>query len=156
MPQTHTQNKDSTESLKKNTQNQLKAKSGAESPSEENKEDLSRPNKGGRPKGAKNTLTLIQEAAKEGVMTEVLNRFDKVVDTTIRLAEEGDSTCLKILWDRVIPAQKATDGKDTPTSGGVTIVVQGTTSIRPTEEITDAQIVSEETSEIIEGDTSDN
>ena len=142
MPKTKTPNKDSTESLNANTQNQLKAKSGTESLSEEPK------NRGGRPKGAKNTLTLIQEAAKEGVMTEVLNRFDKVVDTTIRLVEEGDSTCLKILWDRVIPAQKATDGKDTPSTGGVTIVVQGTTSIRPTEEIEDA--------EVIEGDTSAN
>ena len=97
-------------------------------------------NLGGRPPGAKNTLTLLQEAAQEGIMTEVLTKFDRVVATTIQKAEEGDPTCLKILWDRVIPTQKATDGKSQKSSGGITIVVQGS-SPRITETIEDAEII---------------
>lgn len=83
-------------------------------------------NKGGRPKGSKNSLTLLQEAAKNGIMTDVLKRFQPIVDKTIKLAEDGDSTCLKILWDRVLPAMKATDGNQSQSNSGITIVVQGT------------------------------
>ncbi len=80
-------------------------------------------NKGGRPKGSKNSLTLLQEAAKNGIMTDVLKRFQPIVDKTIELAEDGDSTCLKILWDRVLPAMKATDGNQSQSNSGITIVV---------------------------------
>jgi hypothetical protein len=83
-------------------------------------------NKGGRPKGAKNTLTLLQEAAQKGIMSKVLNRFDSIVETTIKKAEEGDPTCLKILWDRTVPIQKSVDGSAKSSNSGITIVVQGT------------------------------
>ena len=100
-------------------------------------------NKGGRPKGSKNTLTLLQEAAKNGIMTDVLNRFQPIVNKTIELAEEGDSTCLKILWDRVLPAIKASDGTASQSNSGITIVVQGTKITQ--QETIDAELIEEET-----------
>jgi len=130
---TLTKNNGSTENSNENIQSQPEVSLGEleQSPPK---------NLGGRPKGAKNTLTLLQEAAQEGIMTEVMTKFDRVVATTIQKAEEGDPTCLKILWDRVIPTQKATDGKSQKSSGGITIVVQGS-SPRITETIEDAEIV---------------
>ena len=109
--------KDSIESSNESTQEVPSQNSGLTEPPR---------NKGGRPKGSKNTLTLLQEAAKNGIMTDVLNRFQPIVNKTIELAEEGDSTCLKILWDRVLPAIKASDGTASQSNSGITIVVQGT------------------------------
>jgi len=126
--------KDSIESSNESTQ---------EVPSQNN--GLTEPprNKGGRPKGSKNTLTLLQEAAKNGIMTDVLNRFQPIVNKTIELAEEGDSTCLKILWDRVLPAIKASDGTASQSNSGITIVVQGTKITQ--QETIDAELIEEET-----------
>jgi len=126
--------KDSIENSNENTQ---------EVPSQNN--GLTEPprNKGGRPKGSKNTLTLLQEAAKNGIMTDVLNRFQPIVNKTIELAEEGDSTCLKILWDRVLPAIKASDGTASQSNSGITIVVQGTKITQ--QETIDAELIEEET-----------
>lgn len=126
--------KDSIENSNENTQ---------EVPSQNN--GLTEPprNKGGRPKGSKNTLTLLQEAAKNGIMTDVLNRFQPIVNKTIELAEEGDSTCLKILWDRVLPAIKASDGTASQSNSGITIVVQGTKITQ--QETIEAELIEEET-----------
>lgn len=126
--------KDSIESSNESTQ---------EVPSQNN--GLTEPprNKGGRPKGSKNTLTLLQEAAKNGIMTDVLNRFQPIVNKTIELAEEGDSTCLKILWDRVLPAIKASDGTASQSNSGITIVVQGTKITQ--QETIEAELIEEET-----------
>lgn len=137
------QNKSFTVSSNENTQSPLKVNSGNEEQTERNV--------GGRPKGAKNTLTLLQEAATEGIMTEVLTKFDRVVKTTIAKAEEGDPTCLKILWDRVIPTQKATDGKTQKQSGGITIVVQGTQTPRIAETIENYEEVIENNEETNDG-----
>ena len=81
-------------------------------------------NLGGRPKGSKNSLTLLQEAAINGVMTKVLKNFDRIVKTTIQKAEDGDTVCLKILWDRVVTARKAVEHIYKPANHGVNIVVQ--------------------------------
>ena len=95
-------------------------------------------NLGGRPKGSKNSLTILQEAAINGVMTKVLKNFDRIVKTTIKRAEDGDTVCLKILWDRVVPARKAVEHISNPANQGVTITVQGVPKITKTEVI-DAQ-----------------
>lgn len=126
--------KDSIESLNESTQEVPSQNSGLTEPPR---------NKGGRPKGSKNTLTLLQEAAKNGIMTDVLNRFQPIVNKTIELAEEGDSTCLKILWDRVLPAIKASDGTASQSNSGITIVVQGTKITQ--QETIDAELIEEET-----------
>tara|TARA_R110000751_G_scaffold174958_1_gene281224 strand:+ start:299 stop:670 length:372 start_codon:yes stop_codon:yes gene_type:complete len=104
------------------------------------KETTTQPKKnlGGRPKGSKNSLTILQEAAVNGVMTKVLKSFDNIVKTTIKRAEDGDTVCLKILWDRVVPARKAVEHISNPANQGVTITVQGVPKITKTEVI-DAQ-----------------
>jgi hypothetical protein len=66
----------------------------------------------GRPKGSKNKLTLLREAVVEKSETLVLNEWQEVVTTTLELAKQGDTTCLKILWDRVIPSKRAIDPND--------------------------------------------
>jgi|TARA_R110000796_G_scaffold66490_2_gene152931 hypothetical protein len=126
--------KDSIESSNESTQEVPSQNSGLTEPPR---------NKGGRPKGSKNTLTLLQEAAKNGIMTDVLNRFQPIVNKTIELAEEGDSTCLKILWDRVLPAIKASDGTASQSNSGITIVVQGTKITQ--QETIEAELIEEET-----------
>jgi hypothetical protein len=71
-------------------------------------------NPAGRKKGSKNKHTLLKEAVKKEAEEMVLRKFKQIVDTTIKLAEEGDSTCLKIVWDRILPKdadKKSTDDK---------------------------------------------
>ena len=79
----------------------------------------------GRPKGGKNRLTLLREAVKHNAETLVLEEFEKVVKATLDLAKEGDSTALKIVWDRIMPSKRAieekTDGKDDKLNISITI-----------------------------------
>ena len=67
---------------------------------------------GGRPKGAKNKTTLLREAILQQAEEKVLQEFMNIVQTTVDLAHKGDTTCLKILWDRIIPAKRAIDPDD--------------------------------------------
>jgi len=52
---------------------------------------------GGRPKGAKNKVTLLREAVLANAETTVLEQWDQVVKTTLELAH------------RMVPTRKATD-----------------------------------------------
>jgi len=80
----------------------------------------------GRTKGAKGKLTLLREAVLEKAETMVLKDWEEVVQQTLTLAKEGDSTCLKILWDRVIPSKRAIDeSKSTKDKLNITINVEG-------------------------------
>lgn len=99
-------------------------------------------NKGGRPKGSKNTLTILQEAMTTRTFEEVGKDWDKIVKATVKAAQDGDSTALKILWDRVIPAKKATDGTGQSSNNGVTIVVQGAELKQP--DIIEAEVIEDE------------
>lgn len=63
----------------------------------------------GRPKGAKGKLTLLREAVLAKAENMVLDDWEEVVETTLEMAKGGDTTCLKILWDRVIPSKRAID-----------------------------------------------
>lgn len=65
--------------------------------------------KQGRKKGSKNKLTLLREAVLEKAEEMVLSDWEEVVRNTLELAKSGDTTCLKILWDRVIPSKRAID-----------------------------------------------
>ena len=71
------------------------------------KGEIGNPN--GRPKGSKNKVTLLKEAILQNAEEKVLQEFMGIVNTTIKLANEGDTTCLKILWDRIIPSKRAVD-----------------------------------------------
>jgi hypothetical protein len=65
--------------------------------------------KRGRKKGSRNKLTLLREAVLEKAEEMVLSDWEEVVENTLTLAKAGDTTCLKILWDRVIPSKRAID-----------------------------------------------
>ena len=73
-------------------------------------------NPNGRPKGSKNKLTLLRQAVLMNSEEIVLHNWETVVRKTLELAEEGDTTALKIIWDRMMPAKRAIDtthdGKD--------------------------------------------
>lgn len=92
--------------------------------SERAKRDLE--GKGGRPKGSKNKLTLLREVVLAKAENMVLDDWTDVVQTTLNMAKAGDSTCLKILWDRVIPSKRAIDSsKDGIDKMNITINVEG-------------------------------
>jgi hypothetical protein len=78
-------------------------------------EHIAKLNRNGRPKGAKGKLTLLREAVLNKAETMVLEDWEDVVATTLTLAKSGDSTALKILWDRITPSIRAVD-----TSSGAT------------------------------------
>lgn len=64
----------------------------------------------GRKKGAKGKATLLREAVLAKAENMVLEDWTEVVETTLEMAKGGDTTALKILWDRVIPSKRAVDG----------------------------------------------
>ena len=51
----------------------------------------------GRPKGVKNKSTLLKEAVLQKAEDLVMDSWEEVVKTTLDLAKEGDTSCLKIL-----------------------------------------------------------
>jgi len=80
----------------------------------------------GRPKGAKNKVTMLKQAVLLKAEELVLTNWEEVVQTTLTLAKEGDSTALKILWDRMLPSVKAVDGNNSSKDKlNITINVQG-------------------------------
>ena len=89
-------------------------------------------NPSGRPKGSKNRLTLLREAVLADAEEIVLENWEKIVRVTVQLAEAGDTTALKILWDRMIPSRKAVDNDNADRKDfGIKIIVQGM-DVRPT------------------------
>lgn len=107
-------------------------------------------NPAGRPIGAKNKHTLLKETIKLEAEDFVLKKFKQIVETTCRLAEEGDSTCLKIIWDRVLPKDldEASKNKD---KMNITINIEGL-KVRQVNDI-DADIVEAEILEYVDGDS---
>ncbi len=72
----------------------------------------------GRPKGAKNKSTLFKDIIAANVEKIAGDHFERVVSKTFQMAEDGDTTCIKILWDKFYASQKAIDGE----TGGVPLV----------------------------------
>lgn len=82
-------------------------------------------NPNGRPKGVKNRKTILQERVDSALSLIILRDAPKVLRKVISMALEGDTVCLKILMDRLMPAKKAIevtgkDGKDF----GIKIIVE--------------------------------
>lgn len=65
---------------------------------------------GGRPKGSRNKVTVLREAVMAKAEDMVLKDWEDIVTATLKLAKQGDSACLKILWDRMVPAKRAEQG----------------------------------------------
>ena len=80
-------------------------------------------NPAGRPKGSKNKVTLLREAVLADCQEQLLEHFPSIVEKTIELAEKGDPTCLKLLWDRTVPARKSLSPEG-GSPGPITIVVR--------------------------------
>lgn len=73
-------------------------------------------NPAGRPKGSKNRTTLLKQAI-DGQLTEELSKdASDILQKTIELAKEGDTTCIKILMDRLMPIIRSDIGEE---KGGV-------------------------------------
>lgn len=82
-------------------------------------------NRSGRPKGVKNNKTLLQEALIQDATDIMVKEFPKIVQTAVDLAKQGDTTAMKMIFDRIIPARKAIEHNQSKGNTGVTIVVQG-------------------------------
>lgn len=65
----------------------------------------------GRPKGSKNKATVIKEAIENNMVERVEKDAISILEKTINMAKAGDTTCIKILMDRLWPTSKA-DQKD--------------------------------------------
>lgn len=103
----------------------------------ENRENASKPL--GRPKGSKNKLTLLREAVLEKAEEMVLDDWEEVVRTTLDLAKAGDTTCMKILWDRVIPSKRAVDPDAKDKNPDIVINISGLEVKRVLDEPVDAE-----------------
>ena len=86
-------------------QKQLKQRV-AQARSERAKINLS---KSGRAKGAKGKATIFKEAVLAKTEHILMSEWEDVVETTIELAKGGDTSCLKILWDKIVPSVQAID-----------------------------------------------
>lgn len=107
-------------------------------------------NPSGRPKGAKGKVTLLREAVLNDAEEMVLSSWEDLVTTTITLANQGDTTCLKILWDRVIPSKRAVDiNHNNNDKMNITINVSKLEVEEPfsEKEVIEAEIVEEDNSE---------
>lgn len=122
-------------------QRQLKERV-AQARSERAKINLS---KTGRPKGAKGKTTIFKEAVLAKTEHILMSEWEDVVETTIELAKGGDTTCLKILWDKIVPSVQAISNHENSLDKmNITINVSG---------LEVKSIVREE--EIIEGEFTD-
>lgn len=71
----------------------------------------------GRPAGAKNKATLVQEAIKQEAEDLLIKYLPQVVQEVINQASKGNMQAAKMLLDRAIPVKRAVeisgkDGKD--------------------------------------------
>jgi len=86
-------------------------------------------NKRGRPKGAKNKKTELQEALVTKSSELMVTNLNKIVDVVCQKAAEGDLTAAKMVLDRLIPVKKAVEinaGKDL--SSGIVINIEKLTA----------------------------
>lgn len=65
----------------------------------------------GRPKGSKNKTTLLKQYVENQLTEQLSVDASELLGTAIALAKAGDTTMLKVLLDRLLPARKAEDGK---------------------------------------------
>lgn len=99
-------------------------------------------NPSGRPKGSKNKTTEIKLAIENSLVERVEGEALNVLNKTIELAKAGDTTCIKILMDRLWPLDNRDKSGGTKDSSTVNIVISGL----------EASI---DTTKIIEGDRED-
>lgn len=89
----------------------------------------------GKPKGAKNKATLVQEAIKQEAEGLLIKHLPAVVEEVINQAKKGNMMAAKMLLDRAIPAKRAVEisGKDGE-DFGVKIVIENLNTYEPESE----------------------
>lgn len=98
-------------------------------------------NPGGRPKGSKNKSTLLREAMEQKVDCKLSREIPQVLDVVIRAAKSGDMSAAKMLLDRAVPVQKATDGADKGPTSGITIRIENLTAPQRDEKVIEGTTV---------------
>ena len=78
-------------------------------------------NPAGRPKGAKNRVTLMKVALELDLRTRLKHDAQEILDKAISMAKSGDQAMIKLLIDKMIPTSKAID--DEPTKERVQVVI---------------------------------
>lgn len=63
-------------------------------------------NPSGRKKGTKNKATIIREAIESNMVEHIEGEAMAVLQKTIDMAKDGDTTCIKILMDRLWPTNR--------------------------------------------------
>jgi hypothetical protein len=98
-------------------------------------------NPSGRPKGSKNKSTLLREAMEQKVDRKLSREIPQVLDVVIRAAKSGDMSAAKMLLDRAVPVQKATDGTDKSPISGLTIRIENLTAPQRDEKVIEGTTV---------------
>lgn len=80
-------------------------------------------NPAGRPKGSKNKTTLIKQAIEGEMVERLADDAMSVLEVTIQKAKEGDTGCIKLLLERLLPIRKANEDLDRVSTGGINIVI---------------------------------
>lgn len=80
-------------------------------------------NPAGRPKGSKNKATVISEAIQGKLVGQLEKDAQAILLKTIEMAKDGDTTCIKLLMDRLMPAMRAGDNAKASGVGGISITV---------------------------------
>lgn len=80
-------------------------------------------NPAGKPKGIKNKATLIKQAIEAELTEQLAYDANAILQKTIELAKGGDTTCIKILMDRLLPVMKASDNSEKGGIGNIHIHV---------------------------------
>ena len=96
-------------------------------------------NPGGRPKGTKNKLTLMQNELIDQFAGEMNKEFKAIIQTIIKEAKKGDMTAARLLMDRAIPARKAVEHYGAKESSNIVINVQGLDNLDLTKPAVDAE-----------------
>lgn len=80
-------------------------------------------NPNGRPKGAKNKVTIIREYVEQELTEMLAEDAQAVLKVAIDRAKDGNDAMLKLLLDKLLPMRKAEDGNQKKSTPSITINV---------------------------------
>jgi hypothetical protein len=69
-------------------------------------------NPAGRPKGAKNKITLMKQALEGELRTQLAPDMADILAKAIMLAKEGSEPMIRLLLDKTLPSTKAQDDEE--------------------------------------------
>jgi hypothetical protein len=65
----------------------------------------------------------------------------EVLKVVVQAAKKGDMSAAKMILDRAVPVQKASDGADSGGTGGVTITIKNLTGPGSSETVIDGEVI---------------